>query len=75
MFTDAVQWQYIFDNPVDRIPKPKREKPKPNYYNIEQINALLILLDDLEPEKYKWKLGCYIALTTGKRLAEIAGLK
>ena len=75
ILSDAVRWQYISDNPADRVTKPKREKPKPNYYDRSQINQLLIELDQLEPEKYKWKLGCYIALTAGLRLAEIAGLK
>lgn len=74
LFTDAVRWQYIIDNPVDRVPKPKRNKPKPNYYTEEQLNDLLNQINHLEPSQYKWKVGTYIAFTTGLRLAEISGL-
>jgi len=75
IFNDAVRWQYIIDNPVDRVPKPKRQKPKPNYYDQIQISNLIEKLDAIEEHEIKWSAGCYIALMTGLRLAEIAGLK
>ncbi|MCH4891218.1 site-specific integrase [Acidaminobacter sp. JC074] len=75
IFSDAVRWQYLVDNPVDRVPKPKREKPKPNYLNTEQLDEVLAAFDTIEKHEIKWKTGCYIALMTGLRLAEISGLK
>ena len=74
ILNDAVRWQYLLDNPVDRVPKPKRNKPQPNYYNNDQIKQLIELLDDLDTYNTKWRVGCYMALMTGLRLAEIAGL-
>lgn len=74
IFTDAVRWQYIIDNPVDRVPKPKRAKPKPNYYNQKEVIELIKHLNNVEYHEVKWATGCYIALMTGLRLAEISGL-
>jgi len=74
IFTDAVRWQYILDNPIDRIPKPKRAKPAPNFYNVDQVSNLMDALDVVEDFEIKWATGCYIALMTGLRLAEISGL-
>jgi len=74
IFTDAVRWQYIMDNPIERVPKPKRAKPKPNYYDTQEVSLLISKLDNVERHEIKWSTGCYIALMTGLRLAEISGL-
>lgn len=73
--SDAVLWEYLYDNPADRVPKPKRSKPKKNYLNKNEAILVLTELNKLNEDDFKWKLSWNLALFCGLRLAEIAGLK
>jgi len=74
IFSLAVEWNLIRDNPVKRVRLPsitKAKSPDVKYYDDEQVTQLLIALEG-EPIKYRTIL--YLALDTGLRLSEIAGL-
>lgn len=75
IFSFAMQWNLINDNPVKRVKLPsitKAKSPKPRNYDDEQVIELLAALEG-EPIRYYTII--YVALDTGLRLSEIAGLK
>ena len=52
--------------------KPKADKPKVNYFQLEQVEAIR---DALELEPIKWRAFIHMLLITGARRGEILGLK
>ncbi len=72
ILTCAVQWQIIFNNPAIRVKPPKVEKTEAGHLEEEITEKLLSLLDN-EPLKYKVMI--YVAVYSGGRLGEIAGLE
>lgn len=68
-FNQAIKWQIVNINPCIAVDKPKRAKAELNVYDEVQLNKLLERLKNMT---------CYIpvmlAVTTGMRLGEIAGL-
>lgn len=72
---DAVMWGYLYANPSDKVPKPKRNKPKKNYLDKDQALTVLLKMNELDEENFKWRMSWSLALFCGLRLAEIAGLK
>ena len=75
LFTFALEWNLIKDNPAKRVRLPSITKAKPapttNYYDDEQIANLLIALED---EHIKYRTALLLALDLGLRLSEVAGL-
>jgi integrase len=59
-------------NPVSRVESPKAEKPKPFYYNEEQISSFL---KTLENDEMKWQAFAYLLLLTCLRKGEALGLE
>ena len=67
---DAVKNGYIRSNPVDLMTKPKRDKPKTNFYNAEQLDTLLHSVIGTPIE-----VPVILAVTLGLRRSEIIGLR
>lgn len=72
MLKDAVHWQLIAFNPVERIEPPKAKRPKINFYDDEQCIQLIKLLYN-EPIKYRVLI--MICIYSGLRRGEVLGLE
>ena len=72
MLTTAVQWQLIASNPAERVKPPKVEHVEARYYNIDEVEQMLALL---EPEPIKYKVMVYTVLFCGLRLGELSDLR
>lgn len=72
MFNDAIKWQLITDNPVNRIDPPKPKKPRTDYYDEEEIKELL---EALKEEDVKYQAAVMITISAGLRIGELMGLK
>ena len=71
MFTVAVDWQILKDNPCRRVKGPKKEKPQQTYYDLPDIS---LLLDALKEESLQFQVFVWLAITTGARLGELSAL-
>ena len=74
IFSLAMEWNLIKDNPTQRVRLPsvtKAKSAKANFYDDEQVAVLLAALED-EPIKYRTIL--YVALDTGLRASEVTRL-
>ena len=69
---EAVNLEFISENPNKKIKKPKLNEYTPKYYNIEQINKLLSCL---EKENIKWRTIIILALESSCRRGELCALK
>ena len=74
MLTKAVYWQVIVSNPADRVQPPKVIKTKRKCYDDVQCKYLLSNLSQLGEDKIKFKVAIALAIFTGARLGELAGL-
>ena len=74
MLTKAVYWQVIVSNPADRVQPPKVLKTKRKCYDDVQCKYLLSNLSQLGEDKIKFKVAIALAIFTGARLGELAGL-
>lgn len=72
VFSQAEKEMIITINPVRHVDPPKFEKPQVNYFQPEQITAIL---KALEPECIMWKTLVHMLIVTGARRGEIIGLK
>ena len=72
ILSTAVKWNIIKDNPALRVDYKKAKKPKAKYYDDEQIENMLNALKN-EPRMYITMV--YLAIDTGLRKGELAGLK
>jgi len=72
MFTTAVQWQLIMSNPAERVKPPRIEKSEAKYYDIEEVNQMLALLEN---ESLKHKTIIYTVTFSGLRAGELAALE
>lgn len=68
----AVKWQFLSFNPNAKIDRPKIVKKEACYYNLEQVKKLINCLDN---ECSKYKALILLAIDTGARRGEIAGLE
>lgn len=59
-------------NPAAKASPPRAEKHDPNYFQPEQITAIL---EALETEPLKWQLITHLMIVTGCRRGEIMGLQ
>lgn len=72
MFNRAVYWELLTSNPNKKVPKPKKEKKEQKFYDLDQIEKLLLCLDN---ECIKYKALIILALDSGARRGEICALK
>ena len=72
ILSTAVKWNVIPYNPAERVDLGKATKSMARYYNVEQLSALFAALEN---EPFRYKTAIYVAIDTGARLSEIAGLK
>lgn len=72
LFSKAVKWQMVIDNPVDRVETPKVPPKLKRMYSDELINKFV---NGLYNEDLKHKILGFIALVTGARRGEIMGLQ
>lgn len=67
---DAFKNRLVKENAADLATKPKREKPKNNYYKREELKELLRIVSGT-----KLETPVYLAIFYGLRRSEILGLK
>jgi integrase len=73
IFEKAIKWDvYKGDNPARHVDAPKIERKKAACYDIDQIEAMLNVL---QGEELRHQAAVMIALTCGMRLGEICGLE
>jgi integrase len=72
IFDVAVTWKVITSSPMDGLKYPKSKKTKANCYNKDEAQQLTTLLDK---KPFAFKVIILLAITTGLRRGEIAGLE
>ncbi|WP_127484282.1 site-specific integrase [Paenibacillus ehimensis] len=72
IFSRAVEWKVIKDNPAAEVKKPKVTYRQIIPYDEEEIRAML---QALQKEPYHWRMMITLALTTGMRRGELLGLE
>lgn len=72
ILTRATEWKLIKDNPASAVKPPKVKAKKSEVYSGEEIAELLALLDKYP---FHWRLLVLLAISTGAREGEIAGLE
>lgn len=58
-------------NPASKAKPPKAEKPKANYFEQEEITAILQAAENIP---IKWRMMIHLLLVTGGRRGEVAGI-
>lgn len=72
IFSRAVEWKVIKENPVASVQKPKVISKRNTPYNEEEV---MKMLSALENEPIHWRLFVSLAVTTGLRRGELLGLE
>lgn len=72
LFSYSVSWGVLAENPCKNVRAPKVQSSDPRYYDTAEVAKMLSLM---EKEPIDKKVGVYLALYTGMRRGEIAGLK
>lgn len=72
IFSRAVEWRIIKDNPVSSIKKPKVVQKQTEVYNKKNVRFLFMAL---EKEPLMWQVFIKLVLTTGMRRGELLGLE
>lgn len=73
-FTVGVkEWQWLKENPIMKISRPKENKPRERYLEKEEINRLLTACQKSKSPHLYAVVSCLLA--TGARKSEILGLK
>ncbi|HAB7479994.1 TPA_asm: tyrosine-type recombinase/integrase [Listeria monocytogenes] len=72
IFTQAVKWKVIKHNPCDGVSPPRRPKKIQKVYNEADVSKLF---KKLKTERIDWQVLVSIAVMTGAREGEIAGLE
>lgn len=72
IFSRAVEWKVIKDNPAAEVKKPKVVYKKIIPYDETEIRAML---QALQKEPYHWRMMITLALTTGMRRGELLALE
>ncbi|EAE5878511.1 site-specific integrase [Listeria monocytogenes] len=72
VFTQAVKWKVLKANPCDGISPPKKLKKVQKVYDEAEI---ALLFEKLKNERLDWRVLVSIAVMTGAREGEIAGLE
>jgi len=72
IFSRAVEWKVISENPVAEVKKPKVVHKEVIPYDEQEIKSML---QALQKEPYHWRMMITLALTTGMRRGELLGLE
>ncbi|HHY32382.1 MAG TPA: site-specific integrase [Firmicutes bacterium] len=72
MFSDAVKWGILSQNPADKVEAPKLKRAKVSYYDEKQTAELLAAL---ETAPLQFKAAILLELATGLRRGELMGLE
>lgn len=72
IFSQAEKEMLVPYNPAKKATPPKIEKKEANYFQTDELKAILICLNS---EPLKWKTLVHMLLITGGRRGEILGLK
>jgi integrase len=72
IFSIAVEWRVIKNNPVADVKAPKVVHKESEVYDENEIQSLF---KALEEEPYHWRMMITLALTTGLRRGELVGLE
>ncbi|EJC6459267.1 site-specific integrase [Listeria monocytogenes] len=72
IFTRAVKWKVIKNNPCDGVSPPRRPKKEQKVFDEAGIT---LLFDKLKNEPLRWRVLVSIAVMTGAREGEVAGLE
>lgn len=72
VFTTAVEWQVISDNPCARVKKPKEERKAAQYLDEKQA---AVLLDALQSRPFQYRAMVTTLLYSGMRRGELCGLE
>ncbi|MBO8164664.1 MAG: site-specific integrase [Brevibacillus sp.] len=72
IFTQAVGWKLIKENPLQGVKKPKAEKPKVQYYDADEAQEVIRAL---YKEPVMWRLLCLGAILGGFRRGELVALE
>ncbi|UAW07769.1 site-specific integrase [Psychrobacillus phage PVJ1] len=74
IFSKAVKWGVIEENPMNNVDRPRSEKLKREikFYDEKQLKQLLVVLEKVNP---KHRIGIKLAALVGLRLSEIAGIR
>ncbi len=72
MFSKAVMWGYMDENPCDRVETPKYKPQEKQVYDRETLSAMF---EALQEEETKYQAIVYFAVLCGLRKQEIVGLK
>lgn len=72
IFSRAVEWKVIKENPVASVQKPKVISKRNTPYNEEEVAKMF---HALQKEPIHWRLFATLAVTTGLRRGELLGLE
>jgi len=73
IFAKAVEWRVLKENPMNGVKKPKEDDVKEmEYYEEKEIEDLFIVLEE---EPLEVRVLIMLAVTTGMRRGELAGLE
>ena len=72
IFTRAVEWKLLKENPVAKIKKPRVKHKEVRPYDEQEIKLLLIAL---QQAPIHWRVMITLALITGLRRGELLGLE
>jgi len=72
IFTQAVGWRLIKESPLQGVKKPKVEKKKAEYYDVEETQKVINALNN---EPLKWRMFCLAAILGGFRRGELIALE
>lgn len=72
VFSTAVEWQVISENPCTRVKPPRVEHKEALYLDEKQT---LILLDAIQTQPFRYRATVTVLLYTGMRVGELVGLE
>src|SRR5699024_5928410 len=72
IFSKAVEWEVIKDNPARNVKAKNQNKREVNYYNKNELDLLFESIKDINP---KYKTIIKLAAIGGLRRAEILGIR
>lgn len=74
IFSRAVEWKIIKNNPVAAVKKPKeiKKKKEPNVYDENEVSKLF---EAVHNQPFHWRIFITLALAAGLRRGELLGLE
>ncbi|EPY06661.1 integrase [Paenibacillus alvei TS-15] len=72
LFTIAVKWELIKNNPLEKTDRPKAKKVKAKFYESEEVTKII---NALYKEPVHWRLMMLTAIIGGLRRAELVALR